>query len=164
MGSGSRAGVGGLHYFGVRRLKLRARAVCKGGQQTAAHENQREAQRKHPFGQRKLFFSPCCFARFLRIFHALLWVRVRGRVHSRCLAIKKSRIRTPPVTAVLNAAELSSGFLAFPSGECQHKRLKLCVPGSRQVCQSFQFCGMFPAAGTILHSPGCKRCHSVAGR
>ena len=55
-----RAGVGGLHYFGVRRLKLRARAVCKGGQQTAAHENQREAQRKHPFGQRKLFRRVFC--------------------------------------------------------------------------------------------------------
>ena len=55
-----RVGVGGLHYFGVRRLKLRARAVCKGGQQTAAHENQREAQRKHPFGQRKLFRRVFC--------------------------------------------------------------------------------------------------------
>ena len=55
-----RAGVGGLHYFGARRLKLRARAVCKGGQQTAAHENQREAQRKHPFGQRKLFRRVFC--------------------------------------------------------------------------------------------------------
>ena len=55
-----RAGVGGLHYFGVRRLKLRARAICKGGQQTAAHENQREAQRKHPFGQRKLFRRVFC--------------------------------------------------------------------------------------------------------
>ena len=41
---------------------------------------------------------------------------------------KKSRIRTPPVTAVLNAAELSSGFLAFPSGECQHKRLQALRP------------------------------------
>ena len=47
---------------------------------------------------------------------------------SRCLATKKSRIRTPPVTAVLNAAELSSGFLAFPSGECQHKRLQALRP------------------------------------
>ena len=55
-----RAGVGGLHYFGARRLKLLARAVCKGGQQTAAHENQREAQRKHPFGQRKLFRRVFC--------------------------------------------------------------------------------------------------------
>ena len=55
-----RAGVGGLHYFGVRRVKLHARAVCKGGQQTAAHENQREAQRKHPFGQRKLFRRVFC--------------------------------------------------------------------------------------------------------
>lgn len=41
---------------------------------------------------------------------------------------KKSRIRTPPVTAVLNAAELSSGCLAFPSGECQHKRLQALRP------------------------------------
>ena len=41
---------------------------------------------------------------------------------------KKSRIRTPPVTAVLNAAELYSGFLAFPSGECQHKRLQALRP------------------------------------
>ena len=41
---------------------------------------------------------------------------------------KKGRIRTPPVTAVLNAAELSSGFLAFPSGECQHKRLQALRP------------------------------------
>ena len=41
---------------------------------------------------------------------------------------KKSRIRTPPVTAVLNAAELSSGFLTFPSGECQHKRLQALRP------------------------------------
>ena len=41
---------------------------------------------------------------------------------------KKSRIRTPPVTAVLNAAELSSGFLAFSSGECQHKRLQALRP------------------------------------
>ena len=73
-------------------------------------------------------FFAVCFARFLRIFHALLWCRVRGRVHSRCLAIKKSRIRTPPVTAVLNAAELSSGFLAFSSGECQHKRLQALRP------------------------------------
>ena len=73
-------------------------------------------------------FFAVCFARFLRIFHALLWYRVRGRVHSRCLAIKKSRIRTPPVTAVLNAAELSSGFLAVPSGECQHKRLQALRP------------------------------------
>ena len=55
-----RAGVGGLHYFGVRRVKLHARTVCKGGQQTAAHENQREAQRKHPFGQRKLFRRVFC--------------------------------------------------------------------------------------------------------
>ena len=47
---------------------------------------------------------------------------------SRCLATKKSRIRTPPVTAVLNAAELSSGFLAFSSGECQHKRLQALRP------------------------------------
>ena len=73
-------------------------------------------------------FFAVCFARFLRIFHALLWYRVRGRVHSRCLATKKSRIRTPPVTAVLNAAELSSGFLAFPSGECQHKKLQALRP------------------------------------
>ena len=76
-------------------------------------------------------FFAVCFARFLRIFHALLWDRVdrvRGRVHSRCLATKKSRIRTPPVTAVLNAAELSSGFLAFPSEECQHKRLQALRP------------------------------------
>ena len=51
----------------------------------------------------------------------------------------------------------------FPPGNASTKDSKLCVPGSRQVCQSFQFCGMFPAAGTILHSPGCKRCHSVAG-
>ena len=55
-----RAGVGGLHYFGARRAKLLARAICKGGQQTAAHENQREAQRKHPFGQRKLFRRVFC--------------------------------------------------------------------------------------------------------
>ena len=55
-----RAGVGGLHYFGVRRVKLHARTVCKGGQQTAAHKNQREAQRKHPFGQRKLFRRVFC--------------------------------------------------------------------------------------------------------
>ena len=55
-----RAGVGGLHHFRVRRVKLRARAVCKGGQQTAAHKNQREAQRKHPFGQRKLFRRVFC--------------------------------------------------------------------------------------------------------
>ena len=41
---------------------------------------------------------------------------------------KKGRIHTPPVTAVLNAAELSSGFLAFPSGECQHKRLQALRP------------------------------------
>ena len=41
---------------------------------------------------------------------------------------KKGRIRTPPVTAVLNAAELSSGCLAFPSGECQHKRLQALRP------------------------------------
>ena len=63
----------------------------------------------------------------------------------------------------MNAAELSSDFLAFHLGNASTKDSKLCVPGSRQVCQSFQFCGMFPAAGTILHSPGCKRCHSVAG-
>ena len=54
-------------------------------------------------------------------------------------------------------------FWRFPPGNASTKDSKLCVPGSRQVCQSFQFCGMFPAAGTILHSPGCKRCHSVAG-
>ena len=55
-----RAGVGFLHHFRVRRVKLRARAVCKGGQQAAAHENQREAQRKHPFRQRKLFRRVFC--------------------------------------------------------------------------------------------------------
>ena len=41
---------------------------------------------------------------------------------------KKGRIHTPPVTAGLNAAELSSGCLAFPSGECQHKRLQALRP------------------------------------
>ena len=32
----------------------------------------------------------------------------------------------------------------FPPGNASTKDSKLCVPGSRQVCQSFQFCGGVP--------------------
>lgn len=32
-------------------------------------------------------------------------------------------------------------FWRFPPGNASTKDSKLCVPGSRQVCQSFQFCG-----------------------
>ena len=36
-------------------------------------------------------------------------------------------------------------------------------PAHARFAKVFSFAGVFPAAGTILHSPGCKRCHSVAG-
>ena len=35
-------------------------------------------------------------------------------------------------------------FWRFPPGNASTKDSKLCVPGSRQVCQSFQFCGGVP--------------------
>lgn len=55
---------------------------------------------------------------------------------------KKSRIRTPPVTAVLNAAELSSGFLAVPSGECQHKKTpSFASPAHARFAKVFSFAG-----------------------
>ena len=70
---------------------------------------------------------------------------------------KKGRIRTPPVTAVLNAAELSSGFLAFPSGECQHKRLQALRPRLTPGLPKFSVSRGVPGCWYYPTQPGMQK-------
>ena len=70
---------------------------------------------------------------------------------------KKGRIRTPPVTAVLNAAELSSGCLAFPSGECQDNRLQALRPRLTPGLPKFSVLRDVPGCWYYPTQPGMQK-------
>lgn len=86
-------------------------------------------------------FFAVCFARFLRIFHALLWCRVRGRVHSRCLATKKPH----PHPACHSGVECSRTIFWFSGvslrGMPAQKTPSFASPAHARFAKVFSFAG-----------------------